>query len=344
MSKFLNLNNEGGCSAKLNSGYLSEILASLNLKTKSNRLITDMTYGEDACAYQLTDELAVINTVDFFGPMVENPYVFGQIAAANALSDIYAMGGEPILALNLLSFPTKEYGKNVICDILAGGLSIIESAGAALGGGHTIESPCLSYGLSVTGLVRPDTIWTMTQASLSDCLVLTKAIGTGIGNIAIKSNLLTSNAKDIIIKSQTTLNNATKNIAIKYGIKAATDISGFGLIGHLGNLAKASNLTLRINCDKVDFFPQIAELAKEGILPGGCHRNRKALSDIVRFDPNIPLFIQDLLFDPQTSGGLALVVNKNLARDLVNELRQNDIIANEIGQFNEFKDYWLEVT
>ncbi len=333
MSKSLYLNNEGGCSVKLSSSKLSKLITSIDNQIPPENLLTTLSDHEDACAYKLTPDLAIINTLDFFPPMVANPYLYGQITACNALSDIYAMGGDPLIALNLLAFPIQDYDLSIAQEILAGGSAILQEAKTMMGGGHSIHSNNLLYGLSITGTIKPDLIWKMSGAKPGDKIILTKMLGTGIGNLAATNNLLTDKTKSLLYQSQITLNKKTKNIASKYQINAATDITGYGLIGHLFNIAKASNLRLNINASQLTFFPELLELVKDGIVPACTYENRKSYENNVHFAEDIPLYIQDLLFDPQTSGGLALALPANQAQSLELDLRNNNIIANIIGEF-----------
>ncbi len=344
MSKSLYLNNEGGCSVKLSSNKLSKLIASIDNQIIPENLLTTLSDHEDACAYKLRPNLAIINTLDFFPPMVESPYLYGQITACNALSDIYAMGGDPLIALNLLAFPVHDYDLTIAQEILQGGAAILQKSKSILGGGHSIHSNSLLYGLSITGTVQPDLIWKMSGAKPGDKIILTKMLGTGIGNLAATNNLLTNNTKSLLYQSQITLNQTTKNIASKYQIHAATDITGYGLIGHLFNIAKASNLQLNIHASQLTYFPELLELVKDGIVPACTYENRKSYENHVLFAKDIPLYIQDLLFDPQTSGGLALALEANQAQSLELELKNNNIIANIIGEFRPTTKPQIKVT
>ncbi len=309
MSKSLYLNNEGGCSVKLSSNKLSKLIASIDNQIIPENLLTTLSDHEDACAYKLRPNLAIINTLDFFPPMVESPYLYGQITACNALSDIYAMGGDPLIALNLLAFPVHDYDLTIAQEILQGGAAILQKSKSILGGGHSIHSNSLLYGLSITGTVQPDLIWKMSGAKPGDKIILTKMLGTGIGNLAATNNLLTNNTKSLLYQSQITLNQTTKNIA--------------------------SQLT---------YFPELLELVKDGIVPACTYENRKSYENHVLFAKDIPLYIQDLLFDPQTSGGLALALEANQAQSLELELKNNNIIANIIGEFRPTTKPQIKVT
>lgn len=334
MVRLLNTKIEGGCAAKLNPKLLHNLIDSLNDLKTPDCLLSSLKHSEDASVYQITEDIAIIESVDFFPPIIDDPYIYGQIAACNALSDIYAMGGEPITALNILAFPTCDYDLSIAKEILAGGLAIVNQSGASLTGGHSIQSASLIYGLCVTGLVNPRSIWKMSGAKEASNIVLTKNIGTGIGVLGLKANLLSSTFKDNLLNSLTTLNKQAKQIASKYDPLAATDITGYGLIGHLHNLALASGLKLTIDAAKINYFDEALELSKQGFLGTQVYANKQAYGNIVMFSKNLDLSYQDLMFDPQTSGGLALVVRPKDVDLLVNDLTRFNIAASCIGEFS----------
>ncbi len=267
--------------------------------------------------------------------MVDDPYLFGQVAAANALSDVYAMGGQPRLALNLLCFPSDTLPPEAVAAILAGGHQKVMEAGAILCGGHTVEDKEPKYGLSVTGFVHPDKVKTNAGAKVGDVLILTKAIGSGVVTTAGKAGLLTQEQIDAVHRTMTTLNAAAARVMGEYDVRACTDITGFGLIGHASEMAAASGKTLRINALAVPMLPGALDSAEEGILPGGLLRNREYLLPSVRIDKGVPIAVADLLFDPQTSGGLLMSVAKEDADAMFDQLKAVCPNARIIGSVTE---------
>lgn len=272
--------------------------------------------SDDACVYLVRDDLAVIQTVDFFPPVVDDPYQFGQIAAANALSDIYAMGGEPTLALNLLCFPTC-LPLEAVRDILAGGADKVREAGAIIAGGHSVDDNEPKYGLSVSAFAHPDSIWTNAGAREGDALILTKPLGSGITTTAAKAGEIPKEEFAASIAVMATLNKYARDAAVTVGIGACTDITGFGLMGHAAEMADASGVTIEIFAERPALLPGAAECAKMGIVPGGAYRNRDYLAGRCLIDGNVPLHVQDILFDPQTSGGLLLALPEEKAAGLL---------------------------
>lgn len=271
-------------------------------------LLIGMETSDDAAVYRVSDELALIQTVDFFPPMVDDPFAFGQVAASNALSDIYAMGGVPKLALNLLCFPSDKLSPGDVRAILEGGASKVAEAGACLCGGHTIEDKEPKYGLSVTGFVHPGHILANSGAKAGDALVLTKPLGSGILSTAAKADLLDEAGSDHLIKVMTTLNAAAQRAMAGLAVHGCTDITGFGLLGHAHELAAASGVSLRLNAASLPLMAGALAFAAEGLVPAGAYRNRDHLADKVRFLQGVPLAMQDVLFDPQTAGGLLISV------------------------------------
>jgi selenide,water dikinase len=280
---------------------------------------------DDAGVYKLNDELAIIQTVDFFTPIVDDPYTFGQIAAANALSDVYAMGGKPLTAMNLVCFPTKSLDISVLKDILRGGVDKMREAGVVLVGGHSIEDTELKYGLSVMGTVHPERLVTNSGAQVGDKLILTKPLGTGIISTALKFKMAGETAVTKIMKSMSMLNNKASELMQEVGVHACTDITGFGLLGHTVQLVQNSQAGINIKLASVPFFPEAEELAEHILLPDGLHRNREFYLKSVKIDAGIPQHKQDLLFDPQTSGGLLISVEPGKAKLLLDKLQQGDV-------------------
>ncbi|MBS2000330.1 MAG: selenide, water dikinase SelD [Cyanobacteria bacterium SZAS LIN-5] len=342
-SKILTANvKAGGCAAKIGAAELQQILTNLPLTTSPN-LLTGMEHFEDAAVYKLSDELAIIQTIDFFPPVVDDPYLYGMIAATNALSDVYAMGGTPLLALNVLCFPTCDFPIEVVRDIVRGGAAQVQAAGAILAGGHSIQSHEPIYGLSVTGIVHPSQVLTNGGAKDGDAIVVCKPIGTGVAFLGMKANIMSKQSDDLLLKSLTTLNKKSLEIALKYSPDAATDVTGFGLIGHVHEMAKASGLSARIMTDKIPFLPEVLELAEQGFVPAGAYGNRKSYEQFTTYIEDVELSITDLLFDPQTSGGLLLAIPFEKSEQLVKELIASDIQASSIGIFKTGKSGFVEV-
>lgn len=331
----------GGCAAKISSAELHEILKSAfehNLQKSDPRktcpeLMTGIDNFEDAAVYRLSDSMAVIQTVDFFPPVVDDPYLFGMIAATNALSDIYAMGGRPILALNVLCFPTCDFPLSVIGEILKGGADQVARAGAVIAGGHSIQSPEPVYGLAVTGLVDPCQVLTNSGAKDKDKIVLCKPIGTGVGLLGMKVSVLGKDAEAALIKALTTLNDTSLNATSGFNIRAATDITGFGLIGHIHEMSKGSGLAAKLSASRVPLLPEVQALAEQGFVPAGAYANRKSFEPFVSYIGDVPLALCDLFFDPQTAGGLLFSVNAGDADALVSSLDRKGVKAAIIGEF-----------
>jgi len=284
-------------------------------------VILGMETLDDAGVYRLTDDLAIIQTVDFFTPIVDDAYMFGQIAAANALSDVYAMGGKPLTAMNMLCFPLKTLGPEVLEDILRGGMDKIHEADVVLIGGHSVDDAELKYGLSVTGTVHPDKLVSNGGARPGDTIILTKPIGTGIINTAIKAGLVSDELIERISKSMATLNRKASELMQENGVHACTDITGFGLLGHAAQLAECSEVSLELELAAIPRFPEVIALAQQGLCPGGLYRNKEYFLNKVTFESSIPEHVQDILFDAQTSGGLLIFLEPPRAEVLLNQLR-----------------------
>lgn len=280
---------------------------------------------DDAGVYKINDELVMIQTVDFFTPIVDDPYWFGQIAAANALSDIYAMGGTPKTAMNLVAFPNKEMDIDILRRIIQGGIDKIREAGAVLLGGHSIADNELKYGLSVTGFAHPDNILTKNNLKPGDRLVLTKPLGTGIINTAIKAGTATAIIIGTVTRQMAALNNKSAEIMAKYPVHACTDITGFGLLGHLAEMVDGSAFGLQLHAQHIPFIPESAEYARMGLVPGGAYKNKEFRQHMIDFSASVDQSLRDILFDPQTSGGLLISVAKASAAGLVAELHRSGI-------------------
>jgi selenide,water dikinase len=270
----------------------------------------------------LTEELAIIQSLDFFTPIVDDPYDFGQIAAANALSDVYAMGGKPLMALNIVCFPQKSMSLSILKDILVGGLHKMHEAGVILVGGHTVEDEELKYGLSVTGTIHPLQVIHNSGARAGDHLILTKPLGTGIISTAIKGNTASPGAIASIVKSMVTLNKRASELMLAAGVHACTDITGFGLLGHAAEMTEGTDVGLALDSAAVPFFHEAKELAEMGMVPGGLYRNRDFRKNMVDIDRHVPQYLADILFDPQTSGGLLIALPAPRASQLLKRLRE----------------------
>jgi selenide, water dikinase len=270
--------------------------------------------------YRISDNLAIVQTLDFFTPIVDDPRIFGRAAAANSLSDVYAMGGRPVTAMNIVCFPTRKLGLEILREILEGGLEILREAGTALVGGHSVEDDEPKYGLSVTGLAHPDKIMTNSGLRPGDKLILTKAVGTGVIATAVKGGLASPASIDAMASSMCTLNKTASEVAVSFGAKACTDVTGFGLAGHLVEMARASKCRVSIRSGAVPVLEGSLEAASMGLIPAGAHANRKHFSRWITVGPEVSLDKADLMFDPQTSGGLVIGIPAVQAEELVRML------------------------
>ncbi|CAB1240144.1 Selenide, water dikinase [Clostridiaceae bacterium BL-3] len=293
-------------------------------------LIVGIETSDDAAVYKLNQETAVIQTLDFFTPVVDDPYTFGQIAAANSLSDIYAMGGKPKVALNIVCFPSC-LSVDVLGEILKGGADKVIEAGAVVIGGHTVDDNEPKFGLSVMGLVHPDKILRNYGCKVGDKVILTKPVGTGIINTAIKGGIVSDNAYDKAVKIMSTLNKYAGEIITKYNITACTDITGFGLMGHGYEMASASDVTLKLYGNKIPYISEAKGYAEMGIVPAGAYKNRKYIEGKYSIK-NIPGWMEDILFDPQTSGGLLFTCSESEAYKIMNETCGLEIKPSIIGE------------
>jgi len=291
-------------------------------------ILVDASTRDDAAVYQLTPDRAIVATVDFFTPIVDDAYDFGRIAAANAFSDVYAMGARPLLALNLVGWPRDKLPYDLLGDVLRGGADIAREAGAFVLGGHSVDDPEPKYGMVVIGEVHPDRIVTLARAQPGDVLVLTKPIGTGVLTTALKRDLVSAADISEAVRSMTTLNAGAARAMLENGASpaiaphAATDVTGFGLLGHLNNMLVASGVSAEIDAAAVPLLPNAAALVEQGAIPGGTRRNREALAAEVRFDAAVPEAIRVLLFDAQTSGGLLIAVPEGHVAQLLTALKK----------------------
>ncbi len=305
-------------------GDLNKAICDLPQMTNPN-LIRGLASPDDAGVYKLSDELAVIQTIDFFTPIVDDPYTFGQIAVANALSDVYAMGGKPLTAMNIVCFPVKSMDIAVLKDILRGGVDKILEAGALLIGGHSIEDDELKYGLSVTGTVHPKRLVTNSGAKAGDKLILTKPLGTGIISTAVKAEMASEETATKVAGFMATLNRKASELMQEIRVHAATDITGFGLLGHTIQMAENSKVGINISSALVPIFSEAPEFARRGLCPAGLYRNRDFYAPSILIDDKVPTYVQDILFDPQTSGGLLISLAARKAELLRDRLQQAGI-------------------
>lgn len=291
--------------------------------------------------YKINDDTAIIQTLDFFTPIVDDPYTFGQIAATNSLSDIYAMGGEPILALNIVCFPNC-LDINILGEILKGGADKVKEAGAIIVGGHSVQDNEPKYGLSVMGRVHPDKVLPNANSKPGDILILTKPLGTGVINTAIKGEIAEDKHIKEAIKHMTTLNKYAADLARNYKVNACTDITGFGLLGHACEMAEGSNVCINIKSSSIKFIKGAVEYAKMGLLPAGAYRNKKHIEN--KYEASITEeYVLDLLFDPQTSGGLLYSLPENEAYKLLKDLNNNGIDAFIAGYVTELIDKYIYI-
>ena len=281
--------------------------------------------ADDAGVYRISDDLALIQTVDFFTPIVDDPYWFGQIAAANALSDVYAMGGEPRTAMNLVAFPMDDMDLSVLRSIIQGGIDKLKEAGAALVGGHSIQDKEIKYGLSVTGLVHPDKVLAKKIMRPGDRLILTKPLGTGIVNTAIKAAMASDNLTDRVTHLMASLNRDAAGIMTGFDVSACTDVTGFGFLGHLAEMVEGAGVGARIDAQGVPVIAEALEFATMGLIPAGAHNNRSFRKNMIDVNEIVPRELMDVLFDPQTSGGLLISVKHEEADLLVNTLQEGGV-------------------
>ena len=315
-----------GCAAKLGPGDLVQVLHSMPRHRHKNLLVGTET-SDDAGVFRLRSDLAIVNTVDFFTPIVDDPYVFGQIAAANALSDIYAMGAEPLTALNIVGFPRDTLPLEVLAEVVRGGAERVRKAGAVVIGGHSIIDAELKYGIAVTGVVHPDRVIRNVGVRAGDALVLTKPLGTGIITTALKKRLAPDRSVQAAIASMTTLNRTAARVMRSFEIHACSDVTGFGLLGHALEMASGTRVTIVLESTRLPLLDSAVRLASEGCLTGGCKRNRTYLEEKVEIDPTVPDGLVEVAFDPQTSGGLLIALPKNAGPELVRRLRASGVRA-----------------
>lgn len=330
----------GGCTAKLGAGILSRVLERLPKFDKDPALLIGYDSKDDAAVYKLTDEVAVVQTLDFFPPMVDDPYTFGQIAATNALSDIWAMGGQVKTALNIVCFPEKS-DLNILGEMMRGGAEKVAEAGGVLAGGHSIADSDVKYGLSVMGVVHPDRIYANNTPQTGDCLVLTKRLGVGILCTANRVGEASAEAMEAAIASMTTLNKYAAQCCRAYEVHACTDVTGFSFLGHLHEMMDGAH-SCRIEAGAVPVFSEALRHANEFLLTAAGQRNRNHTGPFVRFE-NVPFAMEEVLFDPQTSGGLLVALPKEQAAALAEDLRRGGAPAAVVGEVTDSEDIEIRV-
>lgn len=334
--KLTKLASCAGCGAKVGAGTLCNLLAGFQTHYDPN-LLVGYDKCDDASVYRVSDELAIVQTTDFFPPIVDNPFMYGQIAATNALSDVYAMGGEPKLALNIMCIPEKM-DKATVQEILRGGYAKAYEAGAIITGGHTIHGAEPIYGLAVTGFVKPENVWTNSGAQPGDVLLLTKPLGVGILTTAAKAGLVEQELLDKLYVQMSTLNKYAHDVLVNYSVHACTDVTGFALLGHSLEMAQGSGVTVHLKAQAVPYHEEAYEMADMGFIPAGAYRNRDFAEAGVRVVGEVARALQDIFYDPQTSGGLLCAVPAAEAEACLAELRAVAPSTQIIGYVTEKLD------
>jgi selenide, water dikinase len=330
--KLTSYSTKGGCGCKIGPADLSEVIRTLPPSVPNPNLLVGIETSDDAGVYKLSDELALVQTVDFFTPIVDDPYAFGQIAAANAISDIYAMGGKPLTALNIVAFPIRTLDKQVLAEILRGAGDKMQEAGITLVGGHSIDDNEPKFGLAVTGLVHPQKVRTNAGAVPGDKLILTKPIGVGILTTSIKKDRLTEEEVARVTQVMATLNKTAAETMEPYNVHACTDVTGFGLIGHALEMARGSQVGIRLTASDVPVLPRVRELAEEGFVPGGTKNNFAHVEHAVTFPEELDQIGRWVLCDAVTSGGLLISVAGDEAQELLFKLKLAGVEASLIGE------------
>ena len=329
----------GGCTAKLGPGILARVLEKIP-KTRDENLMIGYDSSDDAAVYKLTDDLAVVQTLDFFPPMVDDPYTFGQIAAANALSDIYAMGGDVKTALNIVCFP-ENWDLNILGQIMLGGGEKVKEAGGVLAGGHSIADTDVKYGLSVMGTIHPDKVFANNGCRAGDVLILTKPLGVGIVCTANRIQEASEEAMAQAIRSMTTLNKYASEVVRKYQVHGCTDVTGFGFLGHLLEML-GDAYSARVESSQVPYIPEAFDYAGEFYLTAAAQRNRNHVGEDVQFF-EVPFEMEEILFDPQTSGGLLVSIEKSDAEQCLEELKALGLPCAIAGEVTEKREKKIEV-
>ena len=307
-------------------------------------MLVGVETSDDAGVYRLRPDLAIVNTVDFFTPIVDDPYVFGQISAANSLSDVYAMGGDPKTCMNIVCFPRGKMDIEILGQILKGGADKVKESGAVVVGGHSIIDEEIKFGMAVTGVIHPDKIFRNVGVQEGDVLILTKPLGTGIITTALKKGKASEESVNAAVRSMTTLNAAASQVARKHPVHACSDITGFGILGHALEMASGSGVTLVIDSAKLPVLPSARRLAEKGYVTGGCKRNKEYLDEKITIDKSIREGLVQVALDPQTSGGLLIAVAKRHAARLLEELHAAGVTeAVEVGYATALQKPWVRL-
>jgi selenide,water dikinase len=313
-------------------------------KFKNSDMLVGTETGDDAGVYRLRPDLAIVNTVDFFTPIVDDPYIFGQNSAANSLSDVYAMGGDPKTCMNIVCFPKGKMDIEILGEILKGGADKVKESGAVIIGGHSIIDEEIKYGMAVTGVIHPDKIFRNVGVQEGDVLILTKPLGTGIITTALKKGKASEESVGEAVKSMITLNAAASLVARKHPVHACSDVTGFGILGHALGMASGSGVTLVIESAKMPLLRRAASLAEKGYITGGCKRNREYLNDKMAIDKSIREGLVEVALDPQTSGGLLIAVAKRHAAKLLEDLHNAGVAhATEVGYATSLQKSWVRL-
>ena len=323
--------------AKLAPGDLAQVLSKLPAQSRTN-VIVGFDTADDAGVFRLSDDVALVQTLDFFTPVADDPFVYGQVAAVNSLNDVYAMGGRPLTALSIVCYPQKG-DWDVLGEILAGGQSMMSSEGVVVIGGHSVDDQEMKFGYAVTGIIHPDRVITNAGATPGDVVILTKAIGTGAINTAVKRGAAREETVDIVVRTMTTSAAAAAAVMQELGANACTDVTGFGLLGHAYELAKASDVTLELDSDSVPLLPDVLELIREGMLTRGDKNNRVYVGETVSFSSSVTPEMQSALFDPQTAGGLLISISANSADEFLERVPGSV----RIGTVTEKRENLIEV-
>lgn len=332
-----------GCASKIGQKDLHEVLGRLP-KVEDPRLLVGMATADDAGVFQISKDLAIVQTVDVFTPGVDDPYVFGRIAACNSLSDVYAMGGVPVTALSVIGFPVQSLPLSAMTEMIRGGMDVLKEAGTILLGGHSINDEEVKFGFAVTGTINPAAIVTNAGVQVGDVLVLTKPLGTGIISLARQIGRASQAAIEAAEKSMTTLNRAAAEIMVARRAHAGTDVTGFGLLGHLAGMVRESGVTAEIWCDTLPLLPDTLELAQKGVYSGANEKNADYVADRVTFAATVPEEIKAILYDAQTSGGLLMAIPAEEVEAVVADLKARGCLAAAVvGKITERSDGMIKV-
>lgn len=335
--KLTTMTKFAGCGAKLGPGLLDKALCGLS-QPEYPELLVDFKTSDDAGVYQISEDQAIVNTLDFFPPIVDDPYAFGQIATANALSDVYAMGGKPITAMSIVGFPLDKIDISVLRKITEGSLDKLKEAGVPLVGGHSIQDPELKFGLSVSGLIHPDKVLKNNSPKDGDIVILTKPLGTGAINTALKRGFASDESVEISMNSMVQLNKYAAEIITKYPVHSCTDVTGFGLIGHSCEMIIGSGMSLNIDFASLRILKGAMNYIEEGAVPGGTRKNIEFRSSFVENFDSIPDPIKYILFDPQTSGGLLFTIDRDNCQKILDEMNSSGIPAYIVGEIAKGKE------